>query len=375
MTQLTLGAPAPWFTAPSPGNPTFAFSSVAGRYILLGFPPGDAAGRDAALAAMSDRPDLFDDIRACAFVVLRDPAAFATCSNRRGVRWFLDADGAIARAYGALSDTGEERPAWLLLDPSLRILMSARADQTAEVVARLATLPPPDGHAGVPMHAPVLIVPRIFEPDLCRRLIRHYEETGGAPSGVMREIDGKTVGVLDNFKKRRDAFIEDAGFQQELNLRISRRLLPEIRKAFQYKATRIERHIVACYDASDGGYFRPHRDNTTAGTAHRRFAVSINLNAEEFEGGDLRFAEFGSRTYRPPTGGAVVFSCSLLHEATPVTRGRRYAFLPFLYDDEAAAIRERNRHLLDVPQTPAPADSPRPAEPQAQREAQPEPAE
>jgi predicted 2-oxoglutarate/Fe(II)-dependent dioxygenase YbiX/peroxiredoxin len=369
MTQLTLGAPAPWFTAPSPSNPTFAFSSVAGRYILLGFPPADAAGRDAALAAMSDRPDLFDDIRACAFVVLRDPTVFANCSNRVGVRWFLDADGAIARAYGALSETGEERPAWLLLDPSLRILMSARADQTAEVVARLAALPPPDAHAGVPMHAPVLIVPRIFEPDLCRRLIRHYEETGGAPSGVMREVDGKTVGVLDNFKKRRDASIDDVAFQQELNLRIARRLLPEIRKAFQYKATRIERHIVACYDAGDGGYFRPHRDNTTAGTAHRRFAVSINLNAEEFEGGDLRFAEFGSRTYRPPTGGAVVFSCSLLHEATPVTRGRRYAFLPFLYDDEAAAIRERNRHLLAVPQPPAP------AEPQAQDQAEPEPVE
>ena len=39
------------------------------------------------------------------------------------------------------------------------------------------------------------------------------------------------------------------------------------------------------------------------------------------------------RTYRPPTGGAVVFCCSLQHEATPVTRGRRYAFLPFLYGE------------------------------------------
>ena len=84
-----------------------------------------------------------------------------------------------------------------------------------------------------------------------------------------------------------------------------------------------------------GGFFKPHRDNTTAGTAHRRFAVTINLNAGDYEGGDLRFPEFGSRTYRAPTGGAVVFSCALLHEATPVTRGKRYAFLPFLYDDEA----------------------------------------
>jgi hypothetical protein len=42
----------------------------------------------------------------------------------------------------------------------------------------------------------------------------------------------------------------------------------------------------------------------------------------------------------------VVFSCSLLHEARPVTQGRRYACLPFLYDDEAAAIRQENQKFL-----------------------------
>jgi len=73
---------------------------------------------------------------------------------------------------------------------------------------------------------------------------------------------------------------------------------------------------------------------------------TINLNAEEYEGGDLRFPEFGQATYRAPTGGAVVFSCSLLHEATPVTKGTRYGFLPFLYNDEAAQIREENSVFL-----------------------------
>src|SRR5690606_16138476 len=103
----------------------------------------------------------------------------------------------------------------------------------------------------------------------------------------------------------------------------------------------------------EGGYFRPHRDNRSFGTAHRRFAVSINLNAGDFDGGDLRFPEFGGRTYRPPTGGAVVFCCSLLHEATPVTRGRRYAFLPFLYDEAAEAIRNLNRSKVSASE-PAP---------------------
>ena len=114
-----------------------------------------------------------------------------------------------------------------------------------------------------------------------------------------------------------------------------------MRKAFQFNPSRIERYIVARYDSTEGGHFRAHRDNTTRGTAHRRFAITINLN-DDFDGGELWFPEFGSRRYRPPMGGAVVFSCSLLHEATPVMRGVRYATLPFLYDDAAAKLREEN---------------------------------
>ncbi len=60
----------------------------------------------------------------------------------------------------------------------------------------------------------------------------------------------------------------------------------------------------------------------------------------------LRFPEFGGQTYTAPAGGAVVFSCSLLHEATPVTQGVRYAYLPFLYDDAGAKIRERNLQFV-----------------------------
>lgn len=78
------------------------------------------------------------------------------------------------------------------------------------------------------------------------------------------------------------------------------------RTALQFRATRIECHIVACYDSTGGGFLRPHRDNTTRGTAHRRFAVSLNLNTDDDEGGLLRFPEFGQPTYTAPAGGAVI---------------------------------------------------------------------
>src|SRR5262249_49902255 len=157
------------------------------------------------------------------------------------------------------------------------------------------------------------------------------------------DSSGKTVGVIDyGRKRRRDYLIEDAPARQGIRARIERRLLPEVRKAFQFRVNYIERYIVSCYDAGEGGYFRAHRDNTTKGTAQRRFAGTTNLNAEAYEGGDLCFPECGRESYRAPTGGAIVFSCSLMHEALRVTRGRRYAVLPFLYDESGAKLREAN---------------------------------
>ncbi|MDP2011023.1 MAG: 2OG-Fe(II) oxygenase [Phenylobacterium sp.] len=351
--MIGVGRPAPMFVAPSRANPKFHFASQGGAYVLLALLPRDPVARDGMRAQITAHQALFADDRLRAFGVLRDEGLFAQAQEANGLRWFLDVDGAISRAYGALDDDGAERGRWVLIDPSLRIQFWANApEEDARFFAALAALPPPERHAGTELCAPVLVVPRILEPALCRRLIDLYEADGGTASGVMREVDGKTVGVLDSFKRRRDAAVKDEQLQAELRVRIAARLLPEIEAAFQFKVTRMERYIVACYDARDGGYFQPHRDNTTRGTAHRRFACSINLNADEFEGGDLRFPAFPGRTYRPPSGGAVVFSCSLLHEATSVTKGKRYAFLPFFYDEDAARIREANLGFLAAPQAP-----------------------
>ena len=186
----------------------------------------------------------------------------------------------------------------------------------------------------------------VFEPELCRALIDVYESKGGEDSGFMRERDGKTVLVVDhNHKRRRDCIVQDQKLIATLQERVRRRIVPEVAKAHAFQVTRMERYLVGCYTAEDRGHFRPHRDNTTKGTAHRRFAVTINLNSA-FEGGELSFPEYGPRSFKPPPGAAVVFSCSLLHTVSPVTQGQRYAFLPFLYDDAAAEERERNNQFL-----------------------------
>ncbi|MGO4816573.1 2OG-Fe(II) oxygenase, partial [Cupriavidus sp. 2MCAB6] len=121
----------------------------------------------------------------------------------------------------------------------------------------------------------------------------------------MREKDGKTVLISDHAHKRRsDVLIGDTELIGVIQGKIGKRIVPEIRKVHQFTVTRMESYLVGCYDAQTGGHFGAHRDNTTKGTAHRRFAVSINLNAE-FEGGEVSFPEYGARSFKPPPGGAV----------------------------------------------------------------------
>ena len=346
--MIEFGRGAPWFIARSRQNPRYNFSSLGGRWLVMGFMPRDPQRRAQMIAVLDAmRPSLSSD-GLVALAVTGEREVFSAAEDDDALRWFLD-DGAIAAGYGALSADGTESGRWVLIDPSLRVVdWFDGPGAEPRLLDRLSLLPSPDAHAGTPLNAPVLILPRVFEPELCRRLIAHYETEGGEISGTMREIDGRTVGVVDGFKRRRDAYVNDDAFRLELRRRLERRVLPQIHRAFQFEVTRLERYVVARYDAEEGGWFRPHRDNTTSGTAHRKFACSINLNAEEYEGGDLRFPEYGSRTYRPPTGGAVVFSCSLLHEATPVTRGTRYAFLPFFFDEAGETLRQANLHTLDL---------------------------
>jgi predicted 2-oxoglutarate/Fe(II)-dependent dioxygenase YbiX/peroxiredoxin len=347
---LSAGEFAPWFSTAAPDNPDYNFNTSAGRYVLLAFLPPPGAARDRAMAAFEAHAGLFDDHKLTCFMVLRDTSSIAVARNRpTGLRWLFDPDGKISRLYGALTPEGIAKPFWLLLDPFLRVMTSAPMGDEAVIFDEVEALPAVADYAGAPLYAPVLIAPRILEPDICRRLIAFYDSQGGAPSGVMRDVDGRTVGVFDDFKRRSDAMVTDEELRKQVVQCLHRRLLPEIKRVFQFEATRLERHLVACYDSTTGGYFRPHRDNESLATAHRRFAVSINLNAEAFEGGDLRFPEFGPRTYRPPTGGAVVFCCSLQHEALPVTKGRRYAFLPFLYDEDGQRMRVENQKFLSEP--------------------------
>jgi peroxiredoxin/predicted 2-oxoglutarate/Fe(II)-dependent dioxygenase YbiX len=354
---LTVGEPAPWFTCRAQSRERYVFDTVAGRYIVLCFfgCAADPASKKVIEALQSQR-HRFDDLNVSFFGVSTNPddeRERRIGDSVPGVRYLWDFDLAVSALYGAVQPDGGYRKVTYLLDPALRVVAvlpfsSAPEADLLSLKTLIDRIPSRGPARRAAPQAPVLVVPRIFEPQLCSALVDYYNRRGGQDSGFMRDMKGKTVGAIDyGHKRRRDCTIEDETLRRACMVRIHDRLAPEVYKAFQFLATRMERYIVACYDAAENGHFRPHRDNTTKGTAHRRFAISLFLNAGEYVGGFLRFPEFGPALYSAPTGGAVIFSCSLLHEATTVTKGRRYMFLPFLYDEAARRIREDNMPFLD----------------------------
>ena len=263
-----------------------------------------------------------------------------------------DANMQISGSYGTISVTraGEQatlsmRRKTYLIDPAQRIVkIYDRVEDpmlhAPRVLADARELLAREEPRNILAHAPVLLIPNVLPRELCQELIRVWETEGNEDSGFMRQVDGQTVGIYDySHKIRRDHFLKPGPTLDRVRKYISARVVPELNKAFNYDATRFEDIRIACYDAARGGYFRPHRDNTTEGTAHRRFAISLLLN-DDYQGGYLRFAEFAPHLYRPEAGGAVVFSSSLIHEATDITAGRRFVLLTFFYGEREAKIRE-----------------------------------
>lgn len=341
--SLTRGDPAPWFHAKAlGGNADFAFDMMGGRHLLLLF-FGSATLPKAreAIALVQTHRSMFDPEKCFFFGVTvdrGDEVEGRIAPEPPAIRYFLDYDRKVSTLYGA-SVGKSYRAHWVVLDPFLRVLGVFSLAEGERAIQLLADEMEKLG--GEDQWAPVLRVPNVIEPELCRELIARYEAHGGRESGVMRDVGGKTVVSTDaTFKQRRDWVIDDPPLRGALNARVSRRLAVPVERAFRFQPTRVERYMVSCYEAGHG-HFRPHRDDTSKGSEHRRFAVTINLN-DGYEGGDLRFPEFGQRTYRAPLGGAIVFSCSLLHEATPVTGGKRYVFLPFLFDEAGEAVRKSN---------------------------------
>jgi peroxiredoxin len=342
------GDPAPWWQQ---GRHRFVFDRAGGRYIVLTFygNAGDPIGQT-ALQALQDNRCFVDDAKAAFFGICMDPrdrSERAVEQRFPALQFVWDFEAEVHRAYGVAHRV------WIVLDPMLRVVevlpFIADGAEIAQLQTLLQRLPPPSQYLGVEAPVPVLLLPNVFEPAFCRHLIDCYEANGGRESGFMQEVGGKAVESYDpEWKRRRDFIIADPALIELIKARMGRRVGAMLQKTHRFTFSRMERHLIACYAAEDGGHFGPHRDDTVRATEHRRFAVSINLN-DDFDGGAVSFPEFSPRQFKAPVGTALIFASSVLHCVSKVTRGRRYAFLPFLHDEAAEKLRLANLQFLSAP--------------------------
>ncbi len=329
------------------GTTTVLFNKVRGKHVvLLFYPDTHKPACQQILRGFAERHRELDELAHLFAISNEKPEANAKWAGLNSFPFnFLLSDErrAAARAYGIVHNisesadfTGSGAFTSLVADRNRRILQINRnVTETNHAQQILGFLKGQASRSGREMGqvAPVLYVPRVFEPEFCRRLIEAFEAGDHVASGTQRaRADGSGEEVIDpEVKLRRDYTVQDPALHAEIKRRIEARVLPEIAKAFFYHVTGLESFRVVRYDAETGGYFKTHRDNTNLSTAHRRFAMTLNLNTGEYEGGQLRFPEYGPDLYGPAAGDAVIFSCSLLHEAMPVTAGQRYVLLVFFY--------------------------------------------
>jgi predicted 2-oxoglutarate/Fe(II)-dependent dioxygenase YbiX len=315
------------------------------------------AGRPAAVILAGRLPPSATTALVGAFQ--RRAAEFPRCEA--DVLLLIDSQGPFARDYVANPPLGAQavyclpeifhgwgfdssEPAVVVVDRNMRAIALVDGEgEAAMAEAALASIMamPTETARTILLPAPVLHIPDIFSDGFCRALIDHFEASAHTVGG-MASIDaqGNEIHKIDESKKKREDCVlaPDSPLGQRALDALARICLPEMKKAFHVDISHTDRILIARYDDT-GGYFRRHRDNAAESVAFRQFAISVNLNSEDYEGGYLLFPEYNSHRYKPGRGAGVIFSSSLLHEATPIVKGRRYVLLTFLHNAEGEARR------------------------------------
>ena len=331
MANLQVGDIVPRIVLPDSGGGRvdLRHQSIAGRPIALwlaeGWPEPHALSAFDALL-----PD-FHAAETAAFLVVSGAEA-SKPPPQLSLPFLLDPEGRVAGGFKV------EGSGLIVIDLAGRLAAQFPGAALGEALTLCRGLFMDTPQRVAERHAPVLLLEGVLEPALCGRLIDYWHSGEKHADEIAYGSENQRGDAV--MKRRRDVRIADAAVFEAVKTRLVSRLVPEMYKAFGIAVNHFEALRIGCYESAERGYFRRHRDNSTKFTAHRNFAMSLNLNGGEYEGGAVRFPEYGRLLYQPPTGAAVVFSCSLLHEVEPVTAGRRFAVFTFFFD-ETGARRER----------------------------------
>jgi peroxiredoxin len=345
ITPLDIGDPIPAVPLPSqtgakvsPAQPPLAGHPL----VLFASRVLDAPARD-ELAAFARLQERFAALGVKLLAVTGvDVAENAAIAGAHGLRFPILSDGP-GLVLDLLGVPRSAASCSVVVDGNLRIVGRVPAQPgRPQAGAALAACAPLAAALAEPApvisrQAPVLLVPDVLSPALCQQLIELWAQGDKQENVATGSYASEPAAAANpasrapSVKRRSDWLMPEGPLNIEIRDILRRRVVPELRKAFDFQPERYETLRVGCYDAERGGYFRRHRDNVgPPEIQRRRFAMSLNLN-EEYEGGEIRFPEYGNMLYRPPARAALLFSCSLLHEAMEVRGGRRFVLLTFFF--------------------------------------------
>jgi predicted 2-oxoglutarate/Fe(II)-dependent dioxygenase YbiX len=327
---------ADWPLSTIDGDPfNLLHDSVAGQTkILLLVGNGEVCER--GIGEFERELASFANLGVRAYLVFGQKSAACRRPRSAGAVVLIDGEGEMAASLGG----GPFRLTVVVLRANQRFAAIYRGERSlpslSEAIAVCSRLQSERTTRLMISHPPVLTIPDVFSPEECRKLIDVYNTRGQVLVEGNQAINyfgtDYKMKVPDHGREDRvDHFLFERATLDFILHRLQR-VQVEVAKAFHYRITRHETLRIGRYHGARGGFSYGHRDNGPP-QQHRRFALSINLNTEEFEGGELRFPEFGDQRYRPQTGAGFVFSSSLLHEAMQVTAGTRYVLLSFMFGE------------------------------------------
>jgi hypothetical protein len=216
--------------------------------------------------------------------------------------WLADIRGVVNLALRTGAKFAQTGVVSFVLDADQRViaLKGAEPGQAAWAFSVVRKLPDeaPLVHGAI---APVLILPRVLDDATCRQLLA-LEGLGSAP-----------------------APIPDAALAASLSRLLLRRVGPEVDKVFSFDDFQFEALLLQQEEArpAEDRKTDRRRDNSDPETLGRSFSLILDLEAEAYQGGGLRFPEYGPHLYRPGTGAAVVHAGEMLREQAPIESGRR----------------------------------------------------
>ena len=178
----------------------------------------------------------------------------------------------------------------------------------------------------------------IFTPEECKKIIE-IGTSGKDASPLTYGIVGDMAGTTDDLKKvaevRRSPISwirSDVADNRWIFERLAANITNINDQFFNYELTDIQSLQFTSYDAKEKGFYGKHIDMMYKGTGTRKLSVTIQLSDDkDYEGGDLLLhykdnPDIGFRNL----GTATFFPSWMLHEVTPVTKGKRYSLVAWI---------------------------------------------